>query len=723
MSETIKILLVEDEEIDQVAFTRAIQREGLPYEAVIASSVQEARSALAGQKFDLVITDYHLGPDTALGLLEEAHDIPFIVTTGLGDEEIAVNAMKLGAADYLTKDIQGNYLKKLPSVVENAIRLKKAENELIRYRENLEKLVAERTEELTLTNRQLRQEVKERQQAEAQILLQATALESAANGIVITDVDGNILWVNPAFEKMTGHALAGSSGNLPDLFGKGQKGIADFSEDWASVQYGQSWRGEVSNLRKDGSEYVLEMTVTPVTAEAGEITHYIAICQDITEGIRVKEQLEYQATHDLLTGMPNRLLFGDRLEHALAMAKRIDQQGAILLIDLDDFKSINDAFSHEEGDEFLKQIAERFEECLRESDTVARVGGDEFAVLLENVDLDDVNIVAQKVNHVLSEPIKMRGAAIISTASIGISVFPQDGDDFTTLFKNADLAMYQAKEEKNTYRFYSHEMVDKIEKQMELTNYLHYALQNDIFQLHFQPQVNAESGKVIGLEALLRLPHPEREWISPGEFIPLAEKTGLITSIDEWVLQAAGKKMRELLDAGFPEIKMSVNLSSRQLMAPNLFDILENVLEENKLNPNALELEISENSLFQNVDKTIRTLAKLNALGLKLAIDDFGTGYSSLNYLAHFPLDTLKIDLSFTQKVPVSESDAAIVTGVVAIADSLGLSIIVEGVEKKDQLDFFSRLGCCLIQGFFYSPAVPFRELEKLLNNGFHFPT
>jgi EAL domain-containing protein (putative c-di-GMP-specific phosphodiesterase class I) len=234
---------------------------------------------------------------------------------------------------------------------------------------------------------------------------------------------------------------------------------------------------------------------------------------------------------------------------------------------------------------------------------------------------------------------------------------------------------------------------------MELTNYLHYALQNDIFQLHFQPQVNAKTGKVIGLEALLRLPHPEKEWISPGEFIPLVEKTGLITSIDEWVLRAAGKKMRELLDAGFPEIKMSVNLSNRQLMAPSLFDILKDVLEENKLNPNALELEISENSLFQNVDKTIKTLSKLNVLGLKLAIDDFGTGYSSLNYLAHFPLDTLKIDLSFTQKVPASESDAAIVTGVVAIANNLGLSVIVEGVEKKEQLDFFSSLGCCFIQG------------------------
>ena len=722
MSETIKILLVEDEEIDQAVFIRNIQREGLPYDAVIVSSVQEAKSTLSKQKFDVVVTDYHLGADTAFDLLGELHDIPFIVTTGLGDEEIAVKAMKLGASDYLTKDMQGNYLKTLPTVVENAIKHKKAETELNQYRENLEKLVAERTKELTLINQQLRQEVKNRKQAEAQVLLQATALEAAANGIMITDKKGKILWANPSFERMTSYPLDEMVGNDPGLFRGGQQDVADYSEHWNNVQDGQSWRGEMSNVRKDGSEYVVEMTITPVLNGEGNVTHYIAICQDITEGMRVKEQLEYQATHDLLTGLPNRLLFSDRLDHALVMAKRIGRQGAILLIDLDDFKSINDAFSHEDGDEFLRLIADRFKECLRESDTVARIGGDEFAILLENIDQDDISTVAQKVNQALSEPMQMRDTTIISTASIGISIFPQDGEDFTTLFKNADLAMYQAKEEKNTHRFYSHEMVAKIKKQMELTNYLHYALQNDIFQLHYQPQVNAKTGKVIGLEALLRLPHPERKWISPSEFIPLAEKTGLITSIDEWVLRAAGKRMRELLDAGFPEIKMSVNLSNRQLMAPSLFDIIKNVLKENELNPGFLELEISENSLFQNVEKTIKTLSKLNTLGLKLAIDDFGTGYSSLNYLAHFPLDTLKIDLSFTQKVPASKGDVAVVTGVIAIADSLGLNVIIEGVEQKEQVDFFSHLGCYLIQGYFYSPPVPFTELINWLKDGFPLP-
>jgi diguanylate cyclase (GGDEF)-like protein/PAS domain S-box-containing protein len=536
---------------------------------------------------------------------------------------------------------------------------------------------------------------------------------------MITDIEGKILWINPSLKNMTGYSLNELLGKQPDLFRKDQQDLTPFSELWSAVLIGQSWRGEIPVFRKDGSQYIAEMTVTPVINSEGKTTHYIAICQDITEMILANEKLEYQATHDLLTGLPNRLLFSDRLDHALVLAKRTGQQGAILLIDLDDFKSINDAFSHEEGDEFLKLIACRFKEYLRESDTVARIGGDEFAILLENVDQDDVSIVAQKVNQALSEPMKIREITLISTASIGISIFPQDGGDFTTLFKNADLAMYQAKEEKNTYQYYSHEMETKVKEQMELTNHLHHALQNNTFQLHYQPQVNVKTGKVIGVEALLRLPHPDREWISPSEFIPLAEKTGLITPIDEWVLRAVGKKMRELLDAGFSEIKMSVNLSSRQLMAPSLFDILKDVLEENKLNPNALELEISENSLFQNVDKTISTLSKLNALGLKLAIDDFGTGYSSLNYLAHFPLDTLKIDLSFTQKVPASKSDAAIVTGVVAIANNLGLSVIVEGVEKKEQLDFFSSLGCCFIQGFFYSPAVPFCELANLLSNGF----
>jgi diguanylate cyclase (GGDEF)-like protein/PAS domain S-box-containing protein len=846
MSEAIRVLLVEDELIDQLAFSRFIQREGLPYDAIIVSSVQEARSTLSEQKFDVIITDYHLGVDTALDLLEEIQDTPFIVITGLGDEEIAVKAMKLGASDYLTKDMQGNYLKTLPPVVTNAIKLKKAEIELIQYREGLEKMVAERTEELTLANQKLQQEIAERRQAEdallaseehyrtffedfpigvyrvtpgptgklviantaymkmfgysslqeliqqinvsdlymnpaerkdfsdmllakghverfemhlkrsdgkpiwgsvtasvvhdkngkvyfdcaiedvterkraeAQILLQTTALESAVNGIMIIDKSGRIVWANSSLMDMTGYSLDDLIGKSPPFI----QGISpeenEYENLWNAIRLGLRWHGEVSTTRKDGVDFIAEMTLTPVNNDLGQVTHFISICNDISEKIQAREKLEYLATHDVLTELPNRLLFSDRLAHALAMANRSGGQGAILLIDLDDFKAINDAFSHDDGDEFLKLLARRFKDCLRESDTVSRIGGDEFAILLENISQDDVGLVARKINQILSEPVVIKENTIISTASIGISIFPQDGDEIQSLLRNADLAMYQAKEDKNTFRFYSHEMATRVEKQMELSTYLRYALQNEIFQLYYQPQVDAKTCKVIGIEALLRLPHPEREWIFPSEFIPLAEKTGLITSIDEWVLQTAGKNMRELVNAGFNEIKMSVNLSNRQLLQSDLASILDTVLKENNLDPGLLELEISESSVVKNVDKAITTLFQLKGMGLRLAIDDFGTGYASLNYLAHFPLDTLKIDLSFTRKVPVSKSDVAIVTGVITIANSLGLNVIVEGVEQKEQLEFFLDLGCRIVQGYFYSPPVPFSVLPQLLSDGF----
>lgn len=563
------------------------------------------------------------------------------------------------------------------------------------------------------------QDITERKEYEAQILLQATALESAVNGIMITDADGKVLWANSSLKQMTGYALIELIGVYPPFFGKAPRDINCYEDLLEIIRTKRSWQGEVSNVRKDGTGFIAEMSFTPVIREGGKITHYIAICQDISERIEAKEKLEYLATHDVLTGLPNRLLFSDRLNHALAMANRTGGQGAILLIDLDDFKAINDTFSHDDGDEFLKLMAGRIENCIRESDTVARIGGDEFTVLLENIEHNDVIIVAQKLNWAISEKATIRGNTIVSTASIGIGMFPQDGDAVQQLIKNADLAMYQAKEHKNSFRFYGHEMSVRIEKQMELTGYLRHALQNDVFELYYQPQVNSITGKVTRMEALLRLPHPEKKWISPAEFIPIAEKTGLITSIDEWVLRTACRKLGELVDIGYPDIIMAVNLSTRQLNQPNLFTLLQTVIKENKINPGCLELEISEGSIFQNMDTAFRTMSKLKAMGIKLAIDDFGTGYSSLNYLSYFPLDTLKIDLSFTKKILFSKSDAAIVTGVIAIAHNLGLNIIVEGVEKKEQLKFFSILECHLIQGFIFSPAVPGSEIINLLNKGF----
>ena len=365
-------------------------------------------------------------------------------------------------------------------------------------------------------------------------------------------------------------------------------------------------------------------------------------------------------------------------------------------------------------------LAKRIRGCLRESDTVARIGGDEFAILLEDIDQFNVDMVAQKVIKSVSEPAKIKDDTIIITTSIGISFFPQDGDTIPVLMKNADLAMYQAKENnKNAFEFFNQEMASKIKEQMDLITYLRFALKNDIFELFYQPKVNSETGQVVGAEALLRLPHPTREWIPPSEFIPLAEKTDFILLLDEWVIYTACRKKRELLDSGIPDFNLSINISNHQLGQANLVKLLKNAIEVNDLDPAFLELEISESSAFQDVDVTIKTLDDLKALGIQLAIDDFGKGYSSLTYLANFPLDVLKIDLTFAQRIPYSHNDIGIVKGIIAIAKSLGIAVIVEGVENIEQLKFFTDNGCKFVQGKYYSAAVPGDELAKILLKGY----
>lgn len=563
------------------------------------------------------------------------------------------------------------------------------------------------------------QDITELKQAQAEIRLQAAALESAVNGIMITDHDGNILWANPSFIRMTGYSTEEFNAQSMSLFDYGSKDPNVIREIRESIKNNKSWAGEMVNFRNDGTEYVVDMTITPVQGRNGEINHYVSIFQDISEKIEAQKQLEYLATHDSLTSLPNRLLFRDRLNHALIMAKRSGKQGAIFFIDLDDFKSVNDVFSHMVGDELLVLLAKRIRGCLRESDTVARIGGDEFAILLEDIDQFNADIVAQKVIKKVCEPAKIKDDTIIITTSIGISFFPQDGDTIPVLMKNADLAMYQAKDNnKNTFEFFNQEMASKVKGQMDLLTYLRFALKNNIFELFYQPKVNSETGEIVGAEALLRLPHPTRKWVPPSEFIPLAEKTDTILLLDEWVIHTACRKKRELLDSGISDFNLSINISNHQLGQANLVNILKNAITTNRLDPAFLELEISESSAFQDVDVTIKTLDDLKALGIKLAIDDFGKGYSSLNYLANFPLDVLKIDLVFAQRIPYSQNDIGIVKGIIAIAKSLGIAVIVEGVENKEQLKFFMNNGCIFVQGNYYSPAISGDELGRLLRTG-----
>ena len=716
----IRVLLVEDNEFDQFAFQKAVKHQKLPYEITLSSTVAEAREVLATQEFDIGVIDFNIGPNTAFDLFDDLKEVPFIIATGAGDEELAVQAMKEGAYDYLVKDMERDYLKTLDITVTNAIQRKQAEIELRNYRENLELLVEERTRELTVTNEKLRHEIAERKQAEELIHLQITAMTAAANGIMITDLEGIIFWVNPALCQIIGS-------NEGEILGKSAPSLLfqpTGGELLASITIAMknkvAWSGEISNTHNDGSFYTVEITTTPVLNEKNEITHFTTILHDITERVKTQKLLEFMATHDNLTNLPNRLLFHDRTNHAIAIARRNHDKLAVLFLDLDDFKAVNDAFSHTQGDEFLVFISERISKCLRETDTVARFGGDEFGILIEHFsNPEDAAQVAKKIIQEISKPITIQENAYATSASIGISIYPDNGNEASQLIQNADAAMYRSKERgKNTYQFYTPDMTKEVQDRLSIISLLNTALNEDSLKLYYQPQVEIQTKKIIGLEALLRFYTHTRGFISPKDFIPIAEKAGIIVELGEWVLKKACFEGQKFIEQSF-DIQLSVNISGKQLNHPSLVSTVSNVLATSGIKPYSLVLEITENSVFENIDYAIDVIQQLKNLGVRIALDDFGTGYSSLGYLTQIALDIIKIDKSFVHNITRDSNRIVVVQGMVAIANALEVPIIIEGVETKDQNQFFADLGCQTIQGYYYSPPVPASEIPALLEKNF----
>lgn len=716
----IRVFLVEDDEYDQFAFQRAVENQGLPYETTVANTVAEARKILSTQLFDVGVIDFNIGSETAFDLFNDLKEIPFIIATGAGDEELAVRAMKQGAYDYLVKDMEGNYLKTLDVIVQNTLERKRAEVELKNHRENLEMLVKERTLELSLTNQQLRNEITERKQAEEMIHLQVAAMTAAANGIMITDLEGKIIWVNPALCRIIGSVkenILGKSAPLLLFSPSGGKLLSSITD---AIEKKVAWSGEFNNTRNDGSFYTVEITTTPVFNEQNEITHFTTILHDITERVKSQKLLEYMANHDSLTNLPNRVLFSDRTNHAIANARRNSDKIAILFLDLDDFKAVNDAFSHTQGDEFLIFISDRISQCLRETDTIARFGGDEFAILLENISKpEDAAQVARKIIQNISKPFSIQGSNYATSASLGISLYPDDGNNASQLIQNADAAMYRSKDRgKNTFQFYTPDMTKEVQDRLRILSQLKTALNEDSLELYYQPQVEIQNHKIVGLEALLRFHPPGKDFISPSVFIPIAEKAGMIVEIGEWVLKKACQENQRFVDQGF-NVQINVNISGKQLSHPSLVPTVARIIEDSSIRPDSLELEITENSMFENIDYAIDIIQKLKNLGVRIALDDFGTGYSSLGYLTQLALDTIKIDKSFAYNITQDPNRIAVVQGMVAIANALKVPIVIEGVETQDQLDFFSDLGCQTIQGFYFSPPVPASEISRLLSKGF----
>jgi diguanylate cyclase (GGDEF)-like protein/PAS domain S-box-containing protein len=489
---------------------------------------------------------------------------------------------------------------------------------------------------------------------------------------------------------------------------------------------------EIFSLSKDNPVGVLEQRVFTPNGEMRwqrwtnralfddnhQITGYQSYGEDITLSKKADDTLKHLATHDLLTQLPNRNLFDDRLNHAIDLANRNQKRVGILFLDLDGFKAVNDAFGHKKGDQLLQIITKRILSCVRKSDTVARLGGDEFAIILEGIpEKQDITPITQKIISSIAEPFTFQDAEVFITGSIGISIFPDDGKNADTLLQNADHAMYIAKSSgKNTFQFFSPELKTQSLERLELGNHLRNAIAQEEFSIYYQPQINSQTGDIFGLEALLRWNSPELGWISPGKFIPLAEETGLIIPLTEWVLNSACQQTKAWHDKGFSNIRLSVNLSSRDLKRKDLAKLIRDTLVKTQLPPESLELELTENIVFQDMETARVLLDEIKQLGVRLAVDDFGTGYSTLSQLAHFPFDTLKIDQRFAPHTTSSSNDAAIVKGIITIARNLGLSIVAEGVESNEELTFFNQNECYQIQGWIFHKALPTESIDLLLS-------
>ncbi|MGA7514544.1 MAG: EAL domain-containing protein, partial [Candidatus Sulfotelmatobacter sp.] len=557
-----------------------------------------------------------------------------------------------------------------------------------------------------------------RKQSEERLHLQAAALEAAANAIVITDSHGSIIWVNHAFTTMTGYSKEEVLGKNPHMLRSGKQPESYYANLWSTISSGKVWQGEIVNRRKDGTTYTEEMTITPVTQSGADAkTQFVAIKQDITERKAAEKRVQFLAYYDALTGLPNRSLLQDRLAGAIASARRRNEKVALLFLDLDRFKNVNDSLGHTAGDLLLQEVAERLRRFGREQDTVARLGGDEFLIILNSVkDISDAAVAADRLVKSLTAGFVIQDHPLTISCSLGISIFPEHGADGETLIKNADAAMYCAKEKgRNNFQFFTKNMNAQVVERLTLENSLRLALDRKELFLVYQPQMDIGSGKITGLEALLRWQHPELGLVPPDKFIRIAENSGLIRPIGEWVLRTACSQARQWQDEGLDAVSVAVNVSAVQFRQEDFCEVIRRVLRETRLAPRYLELELTEGLLLANADVMLSVIEELNAMGLTLAIDDFGTGYSNFGYLKQFRVSKLKIDRSFVRDVAVNPDDAAITTAIISMARSLNLKVIAEGVEDEAQMSFLRAHQCDEIQGYYFSkPLAVDKVADKL---------
>jgi diguanylate cyclase (GGDEF)-like protein/PAS domain S-box-containing protein len=762
---------------------------------------------------DVLLLDYQLPGLSALEaikVLQQKYGIvlPMVLVTGHGNEDLAVQALRLGVSDYLVK--RPGYLHQLPFALESAYHralLKREQVALKISRDRYQELVTripvgiyrfrlqetggmtfdyvsprfcemlslaesdlltnidcafalvhpDDVQEFTRLHQATRNQIQpliwegrfvvngrthwlhiesiptqlngdvildgvvmdvtERREAEEQLRLAAAVFQNTQDGVVIADMQPCILAVNEAHQEMTGYTSAETLGRNPSMLQSGRHDRSFYQSMWASIKQTGHWQGEIWNRRKNGETYPQWTTISAVRNEQGEVTNYVGVFTDISQLKQTEARLERLAHYDPLTELPNRLLFQSRMEHALDSAHRQSEQVALLLIDLDRFKDVNDSLGHPAGDELLQKVVERVRKRLRDEDTLARLGGDEFVVLLERMaNPQDAGRVAQEIIDTLNHTFRLNsGAEVFISASIGISLFPEHGGSPSELTQHADAALYLAKAQgRHTYRYYTEALTLASQERLSLEARLRRALAREELIVYYQPQLEIASGRIVGVEALVRWVDPDEGIIMPDRFIHIAEESGLIIPLGEYVLRAACLQAKVWADAGFSALRLAVNLSPRQFAHPDLAGQILTVIQETGCDPSFLELELTESALMSEGGDAAALLYQLKTMGVRLAIDDFGTGYSSLSYLRHFPVDTLKIDKSFVRDIPAHQDDMEIAIAIIQLAHILGFTVLAEGVETVAQLAFLREQGCDLYQGYLFSKPLPAAEFIKL---------
>ncbi len=683
----MKILIVEDD-----ADTRALIKMLVLKRSHDVLDFEDAESAwetFQKDHFDIAIIDWVLPQMTGLELTRkirslaetgENADIPtyIIVATAKDSHDDLSAALDSGADDYITKPFNSKILN---------VRLAVAEKQIIHaIRQN---------------------------KAEEQLRLSAIVFNLSDEGIMITDQDNNIILVNEAFTKITQYDAKESMGKNPRFLQSNLQDRAFFKKMWHTIHDQDFWQGEIWNRRKEGEVYSEWLTIRVQRNEKGEITNYVGVFSDKSQGIRAKQELLYAQNHDRLTRLPNRFQFVETVRYAISVSKKTKKEIAVFFIDINRFKLINETFGQGMGDYFLQMVASRLKKVVASEENLARVGGDEFTLLLEDIqNLQDVTQIAQKIINDFQTPFMIQNSEIMVTVCIGIAMYPNDGNDALVLLRNADSAVYKAKEIGiNNYQFYTPEINARAFEQLTLEIQLRKSIKENQLLIYYQPQWEIGSKKMLGMEALLRWKHPELGMVSPAKFIPLAEENGLIIPMSEWIIESVIRQILEWKSQGYLEYRVAINTSARQFHESDIIGFLEKMLAQYAIDSSSLELELTESVTMREGSQSIDKLVKIREMGIHLSLDDFGTGYSSLSYLQKFPIDLLKIDQSFIKNLNIRMEDAAIVKTIIAMGKSLRMKTIAEGVETEEQRKFLHENGCDYGQGFLISPALPASEI------------